>query len=255
GTAKVGRVDLAANGTLFLDEIGEMEAELQSKLLRFLQDGTYSRIGDVTERSTNARVICANRTDLANEVEKKTFRSDLYHRINVVQLRPPPLRERREDIPELAEYFRYRYMGEFEKDAAALSGSILHYLAGLSWPGNIRELANYVARYVLVGPETPVKEAIAHRRVVYSRARVSGGSVPLKLIASEAIRELERSVILDALRENRWNRRKTAEALKISYRSLIYKIRKAGLNTRGPRLAEDIKGAAAALPPAHLPGK
>lgn len=234
--AKPGRVELAENGTLFLDEIGDMEPELQCKLLHFLQDGSFSRIGDLTDRTANARVICATSKNLEEHVATMKFRADLYHRINVVQLRLPRLRERSQDIPALAEYFRSHYEIQFGRKAGLLHSQIIEYLKGRDWPGNIRELANCIARHVLVGPEATIEHAAPTKRSAeLPNISVKAGSVPLKRIASDAIRELERKVILEALRANRWNRRKTAQSLKISYRTLIYKIRDAGLAHRRPR--------------------
>jgi two-component system response regulator AtoC len=241
-TAKPGRVEVATNGTLFLDEISEVEAGLQSKLLRFLQDGSYSRIGDVVERTTNARVICASSKDLEKLVWEKSFRADLFHRINVVQLNLPPLRERRDDIPMMTEYFRHQYTKQFRKSAEPIDTPILDYLKGLQWPGNVRELGNYVARYVVVGPDALVEYSPTKKRVLkVAKDTTNEERVPLKRVAREAIHELERSVILEALKANRWNRRKTAETLQVSYRTLIYKIRDAGLaypRRRANRAAE-----------------
>jgi len=229
-TSKPGRVELAANGTLFLDEIADLGMGLQSKLLQFLQDGCFSRIGDQSEKSVNTRVICATNKDLEAEITSGRFRADLFYRINVVRMRLPQLRERREDIPVLAQYFRAHYERQFTKQAAPLGLEMLQYLQNLQWPGNVRELSNGIARFVLIGPDAAIVQEPPRRRATGGAA--AGGVVPLKRIAKEAIREMERDVILEALRSNQWNRRKTAQALKISYRALIYKIRDAGLVSR-----------------------
>jgi len=233
-TAKEGRVELAEGGTLFLDEIAELEPAVQSKLLQFLQDGGFSRIGDVTERRANARVICATSKDLAEQVAAKRFRADLFHRVNVVQLRLPRLSERLEDVPILAEHFRSRYTKQFEREAQPLTAEMLRYLQNQSWQGNIRELGNGIARYVLIGPEATLQPEPGKEQAWEKHAPKDVGCVPLKRIAADAIRETGR-VILEALRASRWNRREAAEQLKISYRSLIYKIRHAGIGQRNPR--------------------
>jgi two-component system response regulator AtoC len=235
--SKPGRVELAQNGTLFLDDIPDLDLGLQSKLLQFLQDGCFSRIGGEAERTVDTRIICATNKDLEQEVATGRFRADLFYRINVVQLRVPRLRERREDIPVLAEYFRTHYQEQFAKESQPLGSEMLGYLQNLNWPGNIRELSNGIARYVLIGPEAvivlePPQKHAAAPRVNSGQA----GAVPLKSVAKEAIREMERSVILETLRANQWNRRKTAQALKISYRALIYKIRDTGLISRRANL-------------------
>jgi two-component system, NtrC family, response regulator AtoC len=231
--SKPGRVELAHNGTLFLDEIADLGLGLQSKLLQFLQDGRFSRIGDESERVVEARLICATSKDLEEEIDAGRFRADLYYRINVVRLRLPRLRERGEDIPMLAGYFREQFQEKFNKQSEPLSVEILHYLQNLDWPGNIRELSNGIARHVLIGAEAKIVQEPAAKRLEPTRGSSSGvGAIPLKEIAREAVREKERSFIFEALQANQWNRRKAAQALKISYRALIYKIRDAGLVAR-----------------------
>jgi two-component system, NtrC family, response regulator AtoC len=227
---KPGRVELAQNGTLYLDEISDLDRMLQSKLLHFIQDGSFSRIGGEAERTVDTRIICSTHKDLEHEITVGNFRADLFYRINVIQLRLPRLRERKEDIPQLTEHFRTLYEKQFGKESQPPNSGMLQYLQNLDWPGNIRELSNCVARYVLIGPEAailqepPLKHA-APPQVSSSQA----AAVPLKRVAKEAIREMERNVILKTLQANQWNRQKTALALKISYRALIYKIRQAGL--------------------------
>jgi two-component system response regulator AtoC len=233
--SKPGRVELAHNGTLFLDEIADLEMALQSKILHFLQDGCFSRIGDQTERAVNVRVICATNKDLEQAIAAGNFREDLFYRINVVRFRLPRLRDRKEDIPVLAEYFRILHEQDFATASAPLDAATIEYLQNSNWPGNVRELSNGMARHVLIGPEAlagpaPLRERVTARSVV----RGAVGEVPLKRIAKAAIQELERNVILESLRTHQWNRRKTAAALQISYRALIYKIRDAGLTSRRP---------------------
>lgn len=243
--AKPGRVDMAHRGTLFLDEIADLDLRLQSKLLHFLQDGTYSRIGDRTERKVDARLLCATNKDLAEETEAGRFRQDLFYRIHVFRLKLPPLRERREDIPSLVEFFRLHFAKQFGMKADPLPREMVEYLQNLNWQGNIRELSNGVARYVLIGPEAAIQQEQGQRK---SRLPLNGAGevvpVTLKRLAKDAIKEMERNVILETLRANQWNRRKTAQALKISYRALIYKIRDAGLVSRraGLRVVQDQSG-------------
>jgi two-component system, NtrC family, response regulator AtoC len=231
--SKPGRVEMAHRGTLFLDEIADLDLNLQSKLLHFLQDGTYSRIGDHSERKVDARVLCATNKDLDQETAAGRFRQDLFYRIHVFRLKLPPLRERREDIPMLAEFFRRHYEIQFGMKSEPFPAEMLEYLQNLNWNGNVRELSNGIARYVLIGPEANMKEEHSRKIKPSLRNKSTDGSViPLKNLAKEAIREMERNVILEALRANQWNRRKTAQSLKISYRALIYKIQDAGLVSR-----------------------
>jgi two-component system, NtrC family, response regulator AtoC len=230
--SKPGRVEMAHRGTLFLDEIADLDLNLQSKLLHFLQDGTFSRIGDHCERKVDARVLCATNKDLDQETNAGRFRQDLFYRIHVFRLKLPALRERREDIPTLAEFFRRHYEVQFGLKSEPFPPEMLEYLQNLNWNGNVRELSNGIARYVLIGPEANLMEERLHKRRSSGRKSSDGKVTPLKHLAKEAIKEMERNVILEALRANQWNRRKTAQTLKISYRALIYKIQDAGLVSR-----------------------
>jgi two-component system response regulator AtoC len=238
-TSKPGRVELAHKGTLFLDEIADLSTGLQSKLLQFLQDGSFSRLGDDSERVVDVRLMCATSKNLEDEIQMERFRADLYYRINVVRLRLPRLCERDEDIPLLAEYFRAQFQEKFSKESEPLSLETLQYLQKLDWPGNIRELSNGIARHVLIGAEAKMVEGHVAKRLDPARNSSNGvGITPLKEIAREAVRERERSFIFEALQANHWNRRKTAAALKISYRTLVYKIRNAGfVPTKSERLS------------------
>jgi two-component system, NtrC family, response regulator AtoC len=231
--SKPGRVELAQGGTLFLDEIADLDLMLQSKLLHFLQDGTFSRLGDNMERKIDARLLCATNKDLQKEISAGRFREDLYYRIHVFHLTLSSLRQRREDIPAIAEFFRLHFQKQFEMKSEPFHPEMLGYLQNLQWPGNIRELSNAVARYVLIGPESMIPPEYEGKK---SRGKfITGpGRMPLTLkrLAKDAIKELERNVILETLRANQWNRRRTAQDLKISYRALIYKIQEAGLMSR-----------------------
>lgn len=230
-SAKPGRVELAESGTLFLDEIGEVDLNLQAKLLQFLQDGHYSRIGGQEERRVRTRVVCATSRQLELEIQAGRFRADLFYRINVIHIKLPPLRERREDIPALAKHFILMSGARFQQATPILSREVLHLLQMRSWPGNIRELENFMARCVILGPEEVVQTYLQSSGLKKDWEE-SGEVVPLKRVAEQARRELERDVILKTLEENNWNRRKTAAALKISYRTLLYKLRDAGLSPR-----------------------
>jgi two-component system response regulator AtoC len=233
--ARPGRVERAHLGTLFLDEIADLDSALQSKLLHFLQDGYFSRLGDQSERMVDTRVMCATGRRLEDEIAAGRFRADLYYRINVLKIQMPRLTHRREDIPLLAEHFRQLHMQQFEKECEPFGPELLGYLQNLTWPGNLRELSNCIARYIVIGPESLAqREPVRPRPPAYSLSATSGEPVPLKTLTKEAIREMERNAIVEALRANHWNRRKAAQALKISYRAMIYKIRDAGLIVRRP---------------------
>ncbi len=228
--SKPGRVELAHCGTLFLDEIGELGLPLQAKLLQLLQDGQFSRIGGQTDCQVDVRIICATNRKLDEEIAAGNFRRDLFYRINVVTIQLPPLRSRSEDIPTLASYFLQHYSQRHNRPARPFSREILQLLCQHNWPGNIRELENCVARYIILGSEEAIYNELSEKRTAPIAIEVAeDGSIPLKKIAKQAVREMERNLILRVLQANHWNRRKAAEVLKISYRALLYKIREAGL--------------------------
>jgi two-component system, NtrC family, response regulator AtoC len=231
-----GRMEMAQGGTLFMDEIAEIDSSLQAKLLHVLQDGHFTRIGDHDERRMDARVICATNRALHKEIETGNFRSDLFYRINVISITLPPLRERRQDILYLVEYLREVFNRRFQREAPALSNETIHLLQQREWPGNVRELENCLARYVILGSEESFyTERIDSAPIPFSYEPTPDGNVPLKRIAQEVTRRMEKDLILKVLQANHWNRRRAAEVLKISYRALLYKVRQAGLPAKRPR--------------------
>ena len=248
--SKPGRVELAHLGTLFLDEIAELESGLQAKLLQLLQDGQFCRVGDQEEKRVEARVICATNRNLDKEIAGGTFRQDLFYRINVISIHLPPLRERREDIPVLVNYFLSYYNIRFQRQAPPFSREVLQLFQHREWPGNIRELENAVARYVILGSEEAFcNELMEKRSTPISYEAAADGTIPLKRIAKQAVLDMERTLILRVLQANHWNRRKTAEVLQISYRALLYKIRQAGLPPRrSPKVAEGLPNAQIVTP-------
>lgn len=228
--AKPGRIEMAQDGTLFLDEIAELDAALQAKLLHVLQDGHFTRIGDHEERKMDARIICATNRRLQQEIEAGAFRSDLFYRINVISISLPSLRDRREDIPYLVEYLRESFNVRFKREAAPLSRETVHLLQQREWPGNIRELENCIARYVVLGSEEAFFADRDERKTPAPAYETTAeGNIPLKRISQQVTRRMERDLILKVLQDNHWNRRKAAQVLKISYRALLYKVRQAGL--------------------------
>jgi two-component system response regulator AtoC len=229
-TDKPGRVELADGGTLFLDGIDEIDTSLQAKLLQLLQDGQFYRIGGQEDRHVRLRVICATNRRLETEIANGRFRQDLYYRINVVSIELPPLRSRGEDIPELVAYFLQTHRARHNMQARPLSPSALQLLGKHSWPGNIRELENLIERYVILGSEDAIFSELLNREQAQPDPEIPlEGQIHLKKVTRQAVHDLERKIILSVLEANRWNRKRTASALKISYRALLYKIRRAGL--------------------------
>jgi two-component system, NtrC family, response regulator AtoC len=237
---KPGRFELADGGTMFLDEIGELHPALQAKLLHVLQDGEFSRVGGRHNLKVDVRTICATNRDLAREVARGRFREDLFYRLNVINILVPPLRERRDDIPGLVEYFVQRYSREFGVAERQLAPGILQAFLSYPWPGNIRELENFIKRMLVLRDWTLARTLVAPRAastvpvVAPASPSVSPTSIDstgrsLKEISRQAVLEAEREVIARALEQCRWNRVKTAKMLKISYRALLYKIKDMGL--------------------------
>jgi two-component system response regulator AtoC len=233
--AKAGRVEMASRGTLFLDEIGELDMDLQAKLLQVLQDGQFCRIGSQEDKRLEARVVCATNRSLEDEIAAGTFRQDLYYRINVVSLNLPPLRERKGDIPELVNYFLNVYSTSFEREALPISAQLMQKLQAYHWPGNIRELENLMKRYVILGSPDVLVNGLAPEAAIdeedFNVDIPLNGSIFLKDVTRQAIRKIERNIILKVLQSNQWNRKKAARALNISYRALLYKLKEAGLQT------------------------
>src|SRR6202162_6140787 len=235
--SKPGRVELAHRGTLFLDEISELDMGLQSKLLQLLQDGQFCRIGAQEDKKVEVRVVCATNRKLEEEIAAGAFRADLFYRINVVNLHMPPLRERASDIPQLVSYFLEYYNRKFNARAAHPSADLMNALKKYHWPGNVRELENLIKRYVILGTEESISGDLHPREPDFFSADISvEGPISLKKITRQAVRELERKIILKVLQHHHWNRKSAARALNISYRALLYKIRDAGLpSNRAPR--------------------
>ena len=230
---KPGRFELADGGTIFLDEIGEMHPALQAKLLHVLQDGEFSRVGGRNNMKVDVRTICATNRDLAREVAANRFREDLFYRLNVINILVPPLRERRQEIPALVAYFVQRYSRLFNFPEREVPADAMQSLMQYEWPGNIRELENFIKRMIVLQdfalPRTLAPTATAPAATTAGERFTATKGLSLKEISRRAVLEAERDVIARTLEQCRWNRVKTAKMLKISYRALLYKIKDMGL--------------------------
>jgi len=230
-STKRGRLEQAHGGTLFLDEVGSLDIGVQSKLLQVLQDGSFMRVGGHETRTIQTRVVSVANRDLRDQVADGTFRLDFLYRINALTIQLPPLRERAEDMPQLVEYLTGFHARAFHVNPAPLSRNTVRLMQKYDWPGNIRQLDNLIRSYVLMGSEETLISELVDDEKPASRA-VSDVDVSqpisLKLVTRKATHELERQIILKVLKANNWNRQKTAKWLKISYRSLLYKLNDVG---------------------------
>ena len=219
----VGRDGLAGEGTVFLAELAELSAKGQARLLQALTGGKTNggRAAGV------ARLICGSARDLEAEVKAGNFREDLYYRISGVCLRLPPLRQRREDIPVLMEHFLRKFGRDFQRTVPALSKETDRLFQEYAWPGNVRELENAAKAIVALGDETV---AMGGLRAMLRRSDAGGNGerISLKQAARAASREAEKELILRALTRTRWNRRRAAQDLQISYKALLYKLKQMG---------------------------
>jgi DNA-binding NtrC family response regulator len=223
---KMGKFEIAQGGTIFLDEVGDLDIALQAKLLRVLQDKTFERLGGTKTITVDVRVIAASNTDLKKAVEKGKFREDLFYRLSVFPITIPPLRDRREDIPELAEYFVQKYCAEMKKPKKRISGEAISLLDKYHWPGNVRELENTVERAIILCEGKKIlPEHLAIRIPSPHEIRLREGA-GLKEVGQHAQAEAERALITRVLTQVRGNKRKAAQALKIDYTTLFEKIKK-----------------------------
>ena len=240
---KPGRVELANSGTLFLDEIGELDPASQAKLLQVLQDGRFSSIGGQEDKTVNVRFIFATNLDLEERIALGHFREDLFYRINVVNLHLLPLRERLEDIPALCNYFITRHNQKFDCRAPLLSEDCVSRLQEYHWPGNIRQLENLTKRYVILGSEEAIlSELRSHEPDFFQFVIPPQEEVSLKQLTRQAVREVERKVIMKMVEASNWNRKRAAKRLHISYRALLYKLKEVGVpSARRRAYAEKVR--------------
>ncbi|MGH7171341.1 MAG: sigma-54-dependent transcriptional regulator, partial [Gemmataceae bacterium] len=224
---RIGRFEQARDGTLFLDEIGDLDIDLQAKLLRVLQTGQFERVGGEATLQVDVRVLAATNRDLSARIAEGRFREDLFYRLNVVAIELPPLRQRREDIPLLAEHILGKLAHKYDWPHLALSPEALPYLTAQPWPGNVRQLQNVLARAAILARGRVI--ALDDIRMPASSpgsAEFASGSLLLR----DLLAETERRAIQQALEQEKWNRTRTARLLGISRRQLFDKIRQYGLH-------------------------
>ncbi len=253
---KKGKFELAQHSTIFLDEIGDMSFALQAKLLQVLQDSVFSRVGGVEDVEVDAWVIAATHHDLEFDVQNGKFREDLYYRLNMIKIVVPPLRDRKEDIPLLCDHFMRKYVGLAKGRKITLNKKLLNIFSEYNWPGNIRELENYIKRLMVFGDPEPLckelklkikntghsaifSEAWQPDKSVLStlladcRADLKKGFPSLKEISKKSMAVIEGMVIEEALKRTDGNRKQAAKLLRISYKALLYKIKDYGVMIPG----------------------
>jgi two-component system response regulator AtoC len=235
---KPGKFEVCTGGTIFLDEIGEMPAILQAKLLQVLQDGTFSRLGSRSPMKVDVRVIAATNINMKDAMANKTFREDLYYRLNGFTLSIPPLRERREEIPVLSEYFMRKGAKRYGRDPLPFSQTLLNALADHSWPGNLRELENVINRYLVLGEERSIVDELSPATVYQGGAAAAAvaqetpNGAGLKAMVRNLKGDAESTAIAQVLEGTGWNRKAAANDLQISYKALLYKIKQYDLSPR-----------------------
>ncbi|MGZ3525425.1 MAG: sigma-54-dependent transcriptional regulator [Thermodesulfobacteriota bacterium] len=229
---KLGRCEVAHQGTLFLDEIGELSLATQAKILRFLEEREFNRVGGSKTIKVDVRLITATNKDLNQMIKKALFREDLYYRINVVPILIPPLRERKEDIPLLVEHFINRFSVENNKSVKGITKEALDLMMQYEWPGNIRELENLIERVIALtsNPYIQINELPLSFKNVPKINELKDSVLNRKVSFLEAEEEFEKEVILDALKKTNYIQSRAAEILGISRRILKYKMDKLGIN-------------------------
>lgn len=225
---KIGKFELANEGTLFLDEIGDMSLLTQAKLLRVIETQKFQRVGGTRDITVNVRIISATNKDLTEEIKKGNFREDLYYRLNVVPVYISPLRERKEDIPELVNYFMDEFSREKGWRRKKISDDAMRILKNYDWPGNVRELKNAVERLMIMIPQETI-EALDIENTGIIRNRLKEESYFSYTTLREARDAFERDFILKKLKENNWNMTKTAEIIGIERSNLYKKIKSLGI--------------------------
>src|SRR5579859_1680014 len=238
GARKVGKLDLAHRGTLFLDEIGELPLAIQAKLLRVLEEWKFDRVGGTQTVEVDVRIVVATNRNLKKLAEEKLFREDLYFRISAVPMTIPPLRERGNDVLLLAEYFLEKYSREFKKPGLELSQEARERLLHYRWPGNVRELQNTMERAVILTDGLSITaDGLQLPATKPDADQLPGGMLPeqfswegsLEEVTGRAVGHIERVLLESTLRECKWNKTRASEKLGVSPKTLLAKLRSAGL--------------------------
>jgi formate hydrogenlyase transcriptional activator len=228
---KIGRFELANKGTLFLDEVGDIPLELQAKLLRVLQEQEFERLGSNRTHKVDVRLIAATHRDLSSMVKQSMFREDLYYRLRVFPLHVPPLRQRTEDIPELVRHFTELFSRRMNKRIEHIPAETMDTLVRYRWPGNIRELQNFIERAVILSPHSVLRAPVAELEPFHAQDE--------REVVINGLAEVQRDHIVRALEASNWvigGRNGAAERLGMKRTSLLYKMQRLGINRRSTLL-------------------
>lgn len=230
--AKKGLFEAANEGTLFLDEVATISMEIQSKLLRVIQEREFRRLGGLENIKVDVRIIAATNVDLQVAVRQGTFRDDLYYRLNVIVIKIPPLRERTEDIPLLAEHFIRKYADDDQKDRLRLEPSALRVLMDHGWPGNVRELENVIERAVVLSSADTLTADLLPKNITTPFADATAELVQDNSSLKERVGNFEKAIILAALEKTDWNQKKAAELLSVNATTLSEKLKRLKIKER-----------------------
>ncbi len=234
--SKPGKFELSHKGTILLDEIAEMPPALQAKLLHVLQDREFSRLGGRSTISVDVRILAATNVKVREAIAARKLREDLYYRLNAFTIQIPPLRERREEIPLLLRHFMARLSERFARSPLSIPPAVMEAALNYSWPGNLRELENFVKRYLILGDERLALNELESKWQANSPSRESAAPASptqpsnLKSLVRGLKDEAEAQAIRQALEQTSWNRKEAARILNISYKALLYKIRQYGVD-------------------------
>jgi DNA-binding NtrC family response regulator len=238
--SKPGKFEQCDKGTILLDEIGEMSPNLQAKLLHVLQDQEFSRLGSRSSVKVNVRILAATNIDVQQAIASKQLREDLYYRLNAFTIKIPPLRDRKDEIPTLLRHFMARFAESYARSPLSFSPPLLEECQRYSWPGNLRELSNFVKRYLILGDEAWAIHELRTGASSHAKAESAGNqSAPggLKNIVRNLKDEAESQAIARTLEQTGWNRKEAALLLNISYKALLYKIRQYNIGAPSQRPA------------------
>ena len=238
---KPGKFELANGGTILLSDIGEMDISIQAKLLQVLQDGMFSRLGGDGDVTVDTRVIATTKDHLEKTMMEGRFRQDLFFRINVINITVPPLRDRKEQVLPLSQYYLDFYKSKYGKDVPSFSPKVVSAFREYGWPGNIRELENVIKRIVIFGEEDPILKNLSSKNSddginsttpqnLSTGSPAEKKSFNLKDLGKRAAEDAEKEIIQSTLLETHWNRKRAAQLLRVSYKALLYKIQKYDLD-------------------------